>query len=284
MINRKIWTTEEIDWFKLNYPIYGIAFCMEKLQITKNQLISKRARLGLKLNRELFSTIHMKDKESTEYAVNPDPFINVTTSQISYILGLWWADGTIYYRNTIGNRQNKISLTLIKPDFDEIKPLFEKTGKWCYSFWTSKRNTNVTYHTVSTNNKKLVTFLMSKNFHIKSGNDADLILSSIPIQFHYSFFQGLIDGDGCCYFNKKNSTRKVTVTSTYDQDWNFLTAKYRELGIKYKHIKRVSSNGKYSRIEICGRHSISKLKNYIYPNEFIFGLSRKYKKFMECIE
>ena len=74
------------------------------------------------------------------------------------------------------------------------------------------------------------------------------------------------------------------MTSCYDQNWEFLEKILSSLNIKYNISRKFTkSNHRYSQVVFSGYEKIYKLKQFIYPNEFEFGLYRKYKKCMECI-
>jgi len=279
----KKWSEQEITWFISHYPNNGVKYCMDELHITFNQLVGLRNRLKIKLSRETYSKVRMLDKKDHEYSVNPLPFMHITENIIAYLLGLIWADGTIFHRNEIGNRKNSVSLTLIKDDFEYIKPLLVKTGQWSYYTYNPAHNKSKYFISAKTNNKKLIEFLISMDFHIKSGTGADKILAIIPSNLKRYFFCGLIDGDGCFYYNNKNKIRKFSITSTFVQDWHYFTYMMDQLCITYKIVRRQTNKGCYSRIEISNFENLQKLRNYLYPNGFEFGLKRKYDKLELCL-
>jgi hypothetical protein len=87
----KQWNDKETKFLKENYSKYGIKYCMEKLNFSKNRILGKVQKLELKLNPEVKSQAWSKPKNKCN--INPDLFYNITTKEISYFLGLMWADG-----------------------------------------------------------------------------------------------------------------------------------------------------------------------------------------------
>jgi hypothetical protein len=178
----------------------------------------------------------------------------------------------------IGSKSSRIRLTCAEDDINAIRPLLESIGKWSYCLIdrTAKNNKWKKYIEVSTNNKRLHSFLLENDYDKKSGCSADKILSNIPDYLHCYFFRGLIDGDGCwCKTIKNNS---FSIASTFDQNWQFVESVLNKLDIKYSISRRLHKVGKSSSILVYTLGDIVKLRNFIYPNGYDgVGLYRKFE-------
>ena len=127
-MKQNTWTTEEIDFLKVNYPKHGVNYCVDKLGYTKSKIQNKTYELNIKLEPETKSII--LSKQTIKCNINPDLFHNIKTKEISYLLGLIWADG---FLNPSKNGYNhNLGFTMVKEDIDVIKPVLDSIGKWNY--------------------------------------------------------------------------------------------------------------------------------------------------------
>lgn len=192
----------------------------------------------------------------------------------AYILGLFIADGSIYYKKP----HNHIRFEMISEDINNLEYIFMKCFKW--NKHIRKRNKWKETTTFYKNSKELSLFLQSKNFHQKNNIDINFISKKL---LRY-FLLGYIDGDGCYYFNSKLHLRQFCITENINFDWNFIINILNELKIKYTISKNIDKKGyRSSRLRITGKDNIIKLKQFLYPKNFEFGLKRKYIKLNELI-
>jgi len=209
----------------------------------------------------------MKNKVSYEN------FLNIKTKYHAYILGFLWADGYV-------RKPYSIETTINIEDLVDIEKVFNKTGDW--NIYTQKRfdkRTNKNYYsaTIQTSNKIIVDFLINCDYDKKSKNSPTKILSKIPNELKSYFFRGYSDGDGCFYIN--NTNHQYIITSTYEQNWNFIETLFIELKISYNIISQSLIKSKYSQIRITNKNDIDIFGNYIYyncDNYDNYGLTRKY--------
>jgi hypothetical protein len=185
-----------------------------------------------------------------------------------YILGLLWADGSMY--------GNMISLESVKEDVESLKKVFLDTGEWNIRYRNREHwKPQMVYHI---SNKEFSTFLKSNDYDKKSYISADKILQKIPDNLKNYWLRGYWDGDGCFYFNSTSKVVQCTATSTYEQDWTFLENIYKNLNIKYS-IRRVKKQkSSYSQIRITNQKDSLKLINYLYAFEDKLGFKRKKEK------
>jgi hypothetical protein len=278
------WTTEEISFLKMNYPKYGVNFCIDKLGYSKSKIQNKTYELNIKLEPKTKTII--LSKPTNKCNINPDLFYNITNKEIAYLLGLIWADG--FLNPSKNGKNSNLGFTMVKEDIDVIKPVLESIGKWNYYGRKQPVKTWRPSINVITNNKRIFNFLIEYDYDKKSYVSADKILSKIPDDLKHYFFRGLIDGDGCFYHytpKKGSILRQFALTSTYEQNWSYFEGLCNELDIKYKIKRTINTKSSSSVIRITNKDGINKLGTYIYKDFDIdnVGLKRKYNKFKEII-
>lgn len=287
-INIKIMNENEKNFILENYSILGGIGCAEILGISRNSIYIFASKNKLKINENVLKKIASKrskenwknhEYKDSDYKVSSNFFKKCETPESAYILGLLWADGTIYKKNY----HNKISIECLESDMINWLDIFKKSGEW--TFYIRKgRISGKNMMTLSTNNKDLINFLIDNNYDIKSTASPDKILSKIPIELQHYFFRGWIDGDGCFYFNKKNNARQFYLSGAFNQDWNASEILFKSIDVKYS-ICRIENKNSYSCIRVTNKNGIEKIGNFVYKNfkNDCIGLNRKYEKLQEII-
>lgn len=272
------WKLNDDEWLKINYGKLTPAECIDYLGVRKSQLQNRVYKLGLKLPKKLRN--ELRSKSNNDCNINPQLFYNLNSPEIIYLLGLIWADGSLYQSNN--KNVSTIGFTMVKEDLFDIQVVIDSIGKWNYyeriqpiSSWKSSVN-------ITTNNKRIYDFLINNDYGDKSKISADKIISKIPNKLKHYWFRGLIDGDGCFYYYKPklgSILRQFALASTYEQDWGYFESLCDELQINYKikRNKKLKSSSSYLRI--TNKNGIIKLGDYIYKDYDNIGLDRKYKKF-----
>lgn len=219
----------------------------------------------------------MADKK---YFVDEKQFLDITSPEVAYILGLLWADGYLT-KPTKKHKAYCINIEAIKSDMIEVLPLFEDLGRW--SVYERSRN-DISRNTktslcISISSKKLWEVLKRYDYDIKSSASADKILAAIPDYLKHYWLRGYFDGDGTISFaDGKYPT--MNFTGSYSQDFTFLFGLLKNLGIPYHHYQKQSTNSGYSRVQITSIANNKKFYDYIYKDKQ-FGLNRKKIKFDE---
>lgn len=269
----RIWTKEEINFLKENYPLYGAKFCSEKL---KRTIRAVQSRCSLQKIKPLKETItrnnrqaqleYNENRPNSDFNINVDQFLNIQTPEVAYFLGFLWADGYMV--------RQEIRLSIVSKDMYTIKPVLDKLGKWNYSERKSEGRKPTC--TAFTNNRKLFEFLEDNDFKIKSGASADKILSKIPNHLKHYFFRGLIDGDG--HINKNS----IVISSCLKQDWKYIFDISLELGIKCYCYKSIRDGSKSSKVEMNGINGLL-FGDFIYQNIELdnIGLPRKFNNYLK---
>jgi hypothetical protein len=271
------------DFVIKNYSKIGLKKCAEELSTTKGKIQTIIRKNKLKLNKEqksiILSKSHFKTQE--EHGVNVKKFTTDIDKFSAYILGLLWADGYIVKNNS--SRQHYISIECVDDDMIFFKQILNKIGLWKY--YTRKRGNYRQITKAVAYNKELVKFLENNDYCLKNTNSPDKIINKLPNELIKFFLLGIIDGDGCFYFNKKQYLRQFTICGSLNQDWTAFENIFNSLGITYKINKRMTNAGNSSQLRVLNKSNIKKLGDYIYDTicDDQIGLPRKYNKFLEII-
>lgn len=276
------WSQEEINFLMQNYPQYGAKYCTQKLNLTSSQVYVKANSLNILQTKEgrSFAANKIKACKPAELCnVNPNQFIKPTTKEAIYLLGFLWADG--YIRKHLTKPQKSwISLEIQRSDFEKIEPTLDKTGKWT-KFYRNRPNRRP-QGAVVVCNKLLHTFLIDNNYSQK--HLFPKIIDIIPKNLLYYWFRGYFDGDGCLYLIPPSYQRgQLLISSCYEQNWEFMVNKCKNLSIKYTMQKVTSKKSSSSRFCIANKEDIIKFCKYIYTDYDGIGLTRKYNKYMTLI-
>lgn len=206
--------------------------------------------------------------------VNADDFINFSSPEHVYLLGLIWADGYI----SSNTKRKFIRIELCAPDMDNLTSIFEATGKW--GFCRRQRANRQEQVSAECNNAKLVDFLFEHNYDTKSVS-SPTIMNVIPEHLQKYFLRGWSDGDGCFY--SRDRTSQFTVAGSYNQDWSLIEKYFNDRDIRCKASSKISKLGHgCSYVRLSNQIDIIKLGNILYENTYDgIGLERKFSKYLE---
>jgi hypothetical protein len=202
-------------------------------------------------------------------------FLSDITKESAYTLGLLWADGYIEK----GKYKYAVTIECLSEDMEYFSTILSKTGSW--SFYNRTRKNRKPITKAHTTNKIFNQFLISKGYKNKSYISPNEIVKIIPESLRSFFILGVIDGDGCFYFNQKRGLRQFTITGTLNQDWALFEEYFSKLSITYKIIRKENQKTGYSQIRVTNRDNINKLGDFIYNDNL--GLPRKKSKYLEII-
>lgn len=260
-----MWGKNEILFLRKNYSKFGADWCAKRLNKSKKTVAMKASRLSLKLNKDLRSHIA---KNAYVFKNNfKSELIDEINSDFAYVLGILWADGFVNKNN------NNIRISCVSEDIIEIEDIFHNTGNWL-SYVNKQKNWRE-QKILAISDKNLHDFLVDNDYLIKSSVSPNKILNKIPIKFRNKFLLGLIDGDGCFYFNENLSMRQFSISGTFNQDWSAIEVLLNKIDIiKYKIQKRKTIKSSSSCIRITNKSDLRKLKLFIYDDQN-YGLKRK---------
>lgn len=266
-----LYTNQEEQFILDNYPIYGATYCAKHLNKSYGSIIVKAKRMGIKNTSKI--------KHPSLQNINPELFWNITSPEIAYFLGFFWADG--YIRNYIskkGINNYKISLEIVSDDYKDLKFIFDKLGKWAIHFRKRKDSWKETA-TISTNSKDIYNFLHSHDFTEKSLQEPTKILEKIPKHLHLYFWRGFFDGDGCISLYGENSQRAtIKFSGQKNYKWKELTTYINSIGVEIFSIYSTTDKKNHgsSGFVIQNKKDVNILISYLLKSEL--GLARKTEK------
>ena len=191
--------------------------------------------------------------------------------EFAYYLGYLWADGHIC--------RVSISLEINSNDANAILPHLSKIDFLKLNLYNRHREGCKPCTRINFTSAKLYDSFFSIYFNEKSLSSPDKLLEIIPDKLKRYFFLGLIDGDGCFYVSKNGKTKQFEISSSYDQDWEYIINLFETINIKKFTIqKSETKNGNSSKIRVVNYNDIEKIYNYLYPSGYEIGLKRKYDK------
>lgn len=230
----------------------------------------------LKLNHIALKS-HKDSRGSRKYEFKQDYFKNIDSENKAYILGLIVSDGYIppqKCRFTFQIKDLEI-LQFITKELNTDQPINNE-----YIF---DKRTNKTYqkYTLNINSTKLVKDLYKLNIFNKKSFNAEM--PNIALQYYPDFFRGLFDGDG--------SIAKEGLRYRYSQIatlpiMNILLNEFSNLNINKTKLIDICSNNpdKIFKIKQGSNKDLNSLFNYMYHDNNIFYLKRKYNKFNKAIQ
>ena len=127
-------------------------------------------------------------------------------------------------------------------------------------------------------------FFKNNGKYSNSFESHEKILNHLTDECKIYFIKGLIDGDGCFYFNQKHYLRQFSLCSNYNQNWEAIEKIFLEYKISYKIKKRLEKSGNSSFILVSDKNSMKNLINLLYfENIKIDGLHRKKDKALQIL-
>lgn len=253
-----------------NYSNLGIKKCAEILNLPVGKIIYFGQKNNLKVSKNCISKNASKSTKKrweekpydiNKYKVDTKLFIENFTIESSYILGLLWADGSFSNKD--------IRLECIQEDMEHFSNTLEKVGKWNYYTRVRKNSKGENKKPITlacTSNRILYEFLMENDYKEKSIKSPIKILNKLKNEnLIKAFIIGVIDGDGCFYFNK--SLRQFTISGSLNQDWTSFENILNMLNITYNIQRKVTKKVGYSNIRITNKEGIKKFGNFIFNEQ-----------------
>jgi len=279
---------EKIEKFlKENFEKIGSEACSKKLNMRNSMVHYRATKLGLKIPDDILFKIRserglkMNEHKSKKIC---DDFKKIQTPEQAYLLGFIWADGYC--------KRGMVSLTIAEEDMNNIKNIFMQTGEWKFTKLKKGKFSKKEILSMRIYSIKLSEIFKKMGFFEKSGASHKKVLDFIPEKLWPYWFRGYFDGDGTIFNDLKRKNTKVSISSTYEQDWSYLQHILSELGVKtsiyqnkshYKHDEE-ERDCKHSILSLPNIPSIYKFFKYIYNPELKhFGLERKYERFITFI-
>jgi hypothetical protein len=211
-----------------------------------------------------------------KYSINHNFFDIIDSEEKAYILGLWFADGSLHK-----NRYGVCAIELQEEDgyiLDKIKNIIEYTGPF---YFRKPRYNNKSTITLSFTSHNIYNNLIklgctpNKSLILKfpdNGIIPDLLLRH--------FIRGFFDGNGCIgYIIRKYNYHQIyfsvcSTTAFLDKLYNIFTEKFYYCGyIANKTTKNIGE------LRYGGKDIIIKILDWLYQDSSIY-LLRKYNKYV----
>lgn len=205
--------------------------------------------------------------------------IDVFDKYWAYFLGFFWGDGCF----KSGNGYMTPNIRIVEEDALSLFSVFEKVSPFQFKRQELK-NRRTQGGFFFTKNRGLIDLMLNNDFLLKSKNSPSKILSQIPKENHRYFWLGYIDADGCFYKRKGRIGGTFSLAGSYEQDWSDFLVLLNELEIEnFFYFQKSYLSGRGSVLEIKYGPDLFRLSKYLYPNDFEFGLKRKFNKCQNII-
>jgi LAGLIDADG DNA endonuclease family protein len=212
--------------------------------------------------------------------INEKTFKIIDSPEKAYFLGFLWADGHV--------NKNSLNLEILTSDAMDILPALSKIGDFLVS-QRFRSNSSKEQTSIRIYNRKLARYLLEElNYVNKSTSSPSKVLNTIPANMHNYFWRGYFDGDGSFSKSKTNNPNRfyyrMTIYSTYDQDWLEFEKLSQTLGFNFSLERKVrKTKHSYSLVNLGEKQSVLKLGGYLYNNYDYIGLKRKFKIFQDFL-
>lgn len=268
------WKNKDLEVLTCLYPQHGAKYCAELLRRSEDSVAWKAHSLGLCVTKRRRSAAHsqFRPKLTKVAAIN---FVNFRDEKVVYLLGLLWADGHLNNKS----QKYRIAIEAVSSDLDETDYIFASTGEWGKYVRNRKNRKSQTLRVTS--NKELFEFLASHNY-LKKATAPCTIVGSMPINFVRFFVLGLLDGDGCWYFNDNNYLAQCVFTGAFNTDWSWLKKILEGMHVTYSIKSKFTKKQKYSQLIVAKHSHVKRLGEFLYSDHNI-GFLRKRKKFNDWV-
>jgi len=256
---------ELIEQVKVLYPDFGTTDIAKMLRIRQTTIKKIVDDNNFKL---------LKNRR-----INISDFYNIQKKEIVYFLGLLWADGHV------SKSDNMVNIECNADDMLEFKKVLDYFGKWSYHYRNRERYSVICKPLANAYicDELLHKFLEENDYLEKSMKSPTKILSKIPKELISYFLLGMVDGDGCFYF-KKNQSSQFYLSGTFEQDWSQFELIFNIIDIRYKLV-RVNNKNTSSFVRVTNKNDIRKIGNFVYSTieDDNIGLRRKYEKYKQIV-
>lgn len=265
-----------VTFIKINYPVYGSRYCMDKLNVP------------LRTVRTVASTLGLKQTEKTGFSINAHRFdesvLQAPIKEFAYFLGFFWGDGFMRESGTC------VCVECVQKDLITIAPIFHSFAEWQHTDRPANTGSDGVARqsslSLSLCNHALSTFLTEKGYYDKKHKAPDEVLAWLPTELSSYWWRGFFDADGSVTFKTNgiySAVCSMSFASNHDQDWGFMTRLFGDLGVKrgacnrHHDVKRghEGSAAVITNIEDCYR-----ILSFLYRNYDYLGLARKYLPFL----
>ena len=218
-------------------------------------------------------SIKKKSGGQLKYIANDNIFDNITNNE-AYLLGFLITDGYI------SKKYHKIGIQLSIKDIEHLNNI-----KKLISPNSNIRTSNRTLHgkiygicCLEFTSHKIYNYLLSIGFTNQKTWSPPNLFNIIPKQYHWDYFRGIFDGDGCISHTTRKKIYYYNRLSIVSFSEGFLNSIKDFVGCgsiykpKHKRCPDYRVNKVRNIVEICKK---------MYLNKDCIKLERKYEKFLE---
>ena len=270
MMNKKVWSQDELNYMSKYYSIKTNQEIANDLNRTKKSIEMKAIRLGL------------KKPEKRHY--NDTVFENINDEHKAYWLGFIAADGTINFDEVSHNYE--LSLELKSIDDNHIKKFIEfiETDADVQYRTRYAKSINCTTNTafVRIYSKKIIEDLIDKN--VKPKKTFTIEHPKIEDAFFIWFLRGFFDGDGSIYFYNKRQCYQGNITCANKYFLDDIRIKlFNNYSINSYITKYINKyNTPIYQLNIKGKNNAINFFKLLYEKSNIH-LDRKYELYLNCL-
>jgi len=227
-----------------------------------------------------------------KYKVNDSFLDKIDNQDKAYLLGLWYADGTVY------EKQHIIKIDLIDKELlEKVKNFLEYNGKiWKYEqgikYFDGKGYECNDSYRLRINSKRLTKRLIdlgcvpNKTYILKFPTEEQL-----PNEFLKDFIRGYFDGDGGISYwipNTKNNTNWKKFSINFCGTTDIINNISKILKEKFNCCPAISDrfpdrNNNNLQLSICGNRVVKNILEWLYKDAKTY-MDRKYQKFLLLLE
>lgn len=245
------------------------------------------------INRVLKGMNIEKRHTSARYSFNEHIFDIIDSKEKAYWIGFIWCDGYNCKRARRNKTTYEVKISLAEQDIEHLNKLkiFLNSNHNIKRYKFNSFDKDHTEIRLLLSNTYLGSVLESKYGMIAHRENADKLISNIPMEYMKDFIRGVIDAEGSIvmsYTHDKSrplaSYKSAVNLSTYKSLIGYIQDYLYENSLitnKSKLYKRHQDRDEFCvQVKYCGNNNVVKLLDWLYDGATIY-LDRKYNKYIE---
>jgi hypothetical protein len=223
------------------------------------------------------SDLHGNLPEVPECDVGCGIFRKGKRSDMAYVAGLFWADGSL-----CRSRKDSWSLSLEMAESDLLEKDDVLMSVCDWRKYSRKRKNRKPVCSYSTANKQVARSFSEMGFK-KKPRPFSKVLNSLSKGEKTAFVRGLFDGDGNAYVGKSNGydLLQCSFAANVNQDWGGVNEWLTENGVQFGLKRRSTGATRYSHLRITGKANLEKFSSLMLS---VNGFQRKSGKLSQIYE
>lgn len=210
-------------------------------------------------------------------------FFQTWSDEMAYVLGFWYADGSVDYSPQIRGRYIRVGST-----DKEVISFIKQALKSEHKIYTTPRPGNKTFYLLQIGSTQMFEDLDKLGVVERKSNIITFPL--VPKELLSEFIRGFFDGDGCVFIEKSSTgsyKRMITVFTSGSREFliHLQETLFTEAGLTVTKIALVrnKTNSTAYQLRYSTRNSL-RLFYFLYSKkETNFCMTRKYKLFQSYL-